>query len=233
MKAVLITGANKGFGRELVSVYMEKGWRTFPLVRSREAASLLISAYPENCHPIIGDVAFESVAESISAVLHRFTDTLDLLINNAGNIKKIRGVSNTSARDLLELFDVHCAGALRCVKAAMPFLQQAENPVIINITSRRGSIANTVNGHDSLIYSYKIAKCAQNMLTVCLHRELKADNIKAFSIHPGRLKTSVAPPDADTEPRDAAEKLYEWIQGINDKLECRCYDLMSGRTIDW
>ena len=84
-----------------------------------------------------------------------------------------------------------------------------------------------------IIYSYKIAKAAQNMLTACLNQDLKKDGIKVFGIHPGRLKTTVAAADADVDPHEAAERLFSWIAGIDESLECRLYDLTTGLPIEW
>jgi NAD(P)-dependent dehydrogenase (short-subunit alcohol dehydrogenase family) len=233
MPTVLITGANKGFGFELLSVFASRGWTVFPLIRRKTDADKLISTFKPQCFPIVADVTSDSVGTAISNALEQQQTPLDLLINNAGSIKKKRGIMETTPDDVIDHFNVHCIGVLRCVKAALPYLKKAKGPIVINITSRWGSINRTVAGKGGLIYSYQIAKCAQNMLTACLNQDPATDNIKVFGIHPGRLKTSVAAPDADTDPRDAAEKLYEWIGQADESRGCEFYDLISGDTIDW
>ncbi len=231
MRSVLITGAGRGLGRELFEVYREREWTAFPLVRDPDLASRLRASAGSPCHPIVADVGTEQVEREISAVLGRHSNSLDVLINNAGHVKKRRGLDNTLAEDLEDLFRVHCVGAFRCVRAALPFLTKAERPVVVNVSSRRGSIGKTVAGLMGGIYSYKIAKCAQNMLTACLDREL--EGVRVFAVHPGRLKTDAAPPDADTDPRDAAIALAEWIDGVDDGTPCGFHDLMGGRLIEW
>ena len=233
MRAVLITGAGRGFGRELFRVFSECGWTVFPLVRNTDTAAELVATNKSKCFPIIGDVASEKTADEIAGVLDAHADSLDLLINNAGNVKKHRGLRNTPACDLEDLFRVHCIGAFRCTKAALPFLKKAERPVVINITSRWGSIARTVSGKGGRIYSYQIAKSAQNMLTACLDQELKGDGIRVFAVHPGRLKTEVAAADANVEPREAALRLFDWAGSVDREVVCGCHDLMSGELIEW
>ncbi len=233
---VLITGANRGFGRELLDIYATNGWDVFPLVRRQADAAALESLYAPHCFPIVADVASDSAEKAISEVLEKHTSTLDLLVNNAGNIRKQRGFNNAIPEDILEHFNVHCIGPLRCTKAALHYLKNSSHPQVVNITSRWGSIAKTAAGQGGIgkaIYAYKIAKCAQNMLTACLHQELKEYNIQVLSVHPGRLKTSVAPPDADIDPHEAAEKLFVWLQNIDHNLACKCHDLISGETIEW
>ena len=83
------------------------------------------------------------------------------------------------------------------------------------------------------IYSYSIAKCAQNMLTVCLDQELRKEGIRVFAVHPGRLRTAAAAVDADTEPQVAAARLSEWVESVGRNAECGLHDLMAGGVIPW
>ncbi len=233
MKTVLITGAGRGFGRALLHAFADRGWCLFPLVRDPRVADELASSYPD-CHPIIGDVTTDHVDQAIVETLQRNTEFLDLLVNNAGNIVKTPGVLGMTPAELVDHFEVHCAGAFRCVKAAFPFLARADKPLVVNISSRRGSFSFTrsepVVGR---AYAYRIAKCAQNMLTVCLDQELKQAGIRVFALHPGRLRTEIAPPDADTEPAQAAAALVTWVESIDRSAPCRLLDLMNHETLDW
>jgi NAD(P)-dependent dehydrogenase (short-subunit alcohol dehydrogenase family) len=234
--SVLITGAGRGFGLELLKVFSERKWKVFPLVRDSEVAETLIEQYAPDCHPIVTDVTLESVEKEISSILGKHTGSLDLLINNAGNIRKKRGLRHATSEELIDHFKVHCLGVLNCTKGALPFLEKAPKPSIVNITSRWGSIGLTVGGQggfSGMVYAYKIAKAAQNMLTACLYHGLKDENIGVYAVHPGRLKTSVAPPDADIDPRDAAVRLYDWITWDDIDRNCRLYDLMNDSTIEW
>lgn len=233
MPAVLITGAGRGLGRELFEVYSQRGWTTFPLVREADVASELRASTKAACHPIIADVGTEEAEREIKRVLDEHCESLDVLINNAGFIKKVRWLEETTPEDLEGLFRVHCVGVLRCTRVVLPFLAKSERPVVVNISSRRGSIGKTLSGLNSGIFSYKIAKCAQNMLTACLDEELRKSGIRVFAVHPGGLKTSVAPPDADTEPRDAAFALADWVDRVDDGTVCGFHNLMGGGLIDW
>ncbi len=233
MPSVLITGAGRGFGRALLDEFFGRGWVVFPLVRKPEVAAALASGLGADCHPVVGDVACADVEERIKSALELHGGELDLLINNAGNIKKLRWLPNTCPEDLESLFRVHCVGSLRCARAALPFLRKSEKPVIVNVTSRWGSIGRTVAGQFRGIYSYQIAKCAQNMLTACLDYELKAEGIRVATVHPGKLKTESAAADADTSPEEAAARFVDWVQSFDRGQPCRFHDLMDGGTLEW
>jgi NAD(P)-dependent dehydrogenase (short-subunit alcohol dehydrogenase family) len=112
-------------------------------------------------------------------------------------------------------------------------LKKADEPVIVNISSRKGSIHKISSGEYRILFPYQIAKAAQNMLTACLNQELKDQKIKTYAIHPGNLKTDVAPPDADTEAVVAAGKLYQWINSDNKPPTHFFYSVMDDTIMEW
>lgn len=231
MPAVLITGAARGFGRALLDEYLGRGWTAFPLVRGLGDAEPL--AERERCHPVVGDVTTPPVEEAIAAALRAHDVALDLLVNNAGGIKKLRGLAVTVPEDLDELFGVHCVGVLRCTRAALPWLRRAPRATVVNVSSRFGSITRTAAGEWRGIYSYPVAKAAQNMLTACLDRELASEGIRVFALHPGALRTPLGAVDADTDPADAARAFAAWVQAVDRDAPCGFHDLGSGGLIPW
>lgn len=232
MKSVLITGANRGFGKALFELYLDKGWKVYPLVRSETAVKELKQICP-NCGPILADLRDEDLGEKITEVLFAECDSLDLLINNAGYVNKVEGVLNMTGEFLENHFKVNVSGLWEVSKAAYPYLIKADNARIINVSSRRGSIY--FNSTESLgrANPYKVSKCALNMLSVLMDEEFSKEGIRVIPIHPGNLKTRVAPPDADTTPEAAAEKLYNWVATIDKDTPNELYDIMEGKVIPW
>jgi NAD(P)-dependent dehydrogenase (short-subunit alcohol dehydrogenase family) len=232
--SVLITGAGRGFGRALVSAFAARRWTLFPLVRDEPAArSLENQGAGSACFPIIADVSRDETETIVAEALRRRGGSLDVLINNAGQIVKNRGLRASSTDEILSLFQVHCLGAFRCVRGALPFLESAQPGTVVNITSRFSSLARTAAGRGSAIYSYQIAKCAQNMLSVCMEQDMRKRGIRVFAVHPGRLKTEAGAPDADWEPREAAEALAGWIGTTPPGPMRGIYDLQTGEILDW
>jgi len=232
MKNILITGASKGFGFELLKVFLSKKWKVFPLVRNLSTINHLIDEYKTTCFPIVGDITDPKISDKINEVLKLNCTNLDVLINNAGNKIITSSIFDTLEKDLDDHLQVHCIGALRVTKSCYNFIEKSINPIILNITSRKGSLTNTNKGIYTPIYSYQIAKSAQNMLTSCMNQEFNG-KIKIFAIHPGRLKTSAAPPDADTEPEFAAYKLYDWIHDCDNKDVGKLHDIIDEVVLDW
>jgi NAD(P)-dependent dehydrogenase (short-subunit alcohol dehydrogenase family) len=233
MKSVLITGTSKGFGYALLEKFLSEGWVVFALDRNVSLFSKLLEQYKNTCIPIEADVTNENISKLIDEIIKSKTDHLDLLINNAGNAELCFGLDNVTPKDLENHFKVHVSGAFRVIKTCLPFLLKSIEPIIVNVSSRKGSINKINSGAYRILLPYQIAKAAQNMLTVGLNQELKDTNIKVYAIHPGNLKTDVAPIDADTEPHVAAEIFYQWITSENKLSTLNFYDLMNNTSLDW
>jgi len=233
MKSVLITGTNKGLGRELLKVFLENGWLVYAVSRKIDSFQDITDAYKNSCIPIKGDVTNDDVAIKINRSIKENTSSLDVLINNAGIAELCFGIENVNAIDLENHFKVHVSGAFRVAKACLPYLKKVEQGCIINVSSRKGSINRINSGIYRILMPYQVAKCAQNMLTACLNQELKETNILTYAIHPGNLKTDSAPPDADTEPSLAADKLYQWINTDKKPPGSSLYSVMDDTIIEW
>lgn len=232
---VLITGASRGLGYELNKLYAEKGWLTFPLVRQPSVASTLYQRWPSQCYPIVADVTADDCATRITETVENQTDHLDVLINNAGINGSGRTIDDVTPEEVLELLQIHCVGVIRCTKAVLPLLRKASKARIVNVTSRLGSMASNAAGRFTELpasYSYRIAKAAQNMLTLCLGQELVKEGIAVCAVHPGRLLTALAAPDADTPADVAAQRLISWIEHMDDTVLDHCIDLSNGE-IPW
>ncbi|HPQ44294.1 MAG TPA: SDR family NAD(P)-dependent oxidoreductase [Syntrophales bacterium] len=228
-KTVFITGTSRGFGYALVEQFLTQGWMVYCLVRNDEDANKMVQMNSSRCIPIISDVTSDNLQSDIASSLSSST-TIDVLINNAGAGSCAKPFTETLVNDVRKLLDIHCLGALRVTQAIIPYINN--DGVIINISSRFGSITKTASGeldNISCSYSYRIAKAAQNMFSLCLSREYKNRTIKVCSIHPGKLKTASASPDADREPREAAETLLSLLSKIENG---KFYSLFEGE-FDW
>ena len=226
-KTALITGAGKGFGLALARMFTSKQWNVFPVVRNKNNINELKEL--PNCLPIIADITRDEVHSAIRESLQESGD-VDVLINNAGIPGDGAQFAETTPGQVLQLFDVHCLGALRVTQAAYPFL--ASESIIINVSSRFGSISKVSKGElDSATcsYSYRIAKAAQNMFTQCMCREFKDSGIRICSIHPGLLKTQLALPGADKTPEEAADKLFSML----DDFQHGTFYSLFEETIEW
>ena len=231
MKTVLITGASRGLGKALVSCFLMRGDRVFGLVRAPEAAGKMRLCGP-NALPIIGDVTDPTVGAAIDGALRRYPEGLNILINNAGAGASMCSLQPGIEEEVTAHLDVHCTKTLRVSRAAIPYLRRAATALIVNVSSRFGSVSSAAAGlfaDRPLSYAYPIAKAAQNMLTLRMAEELRATGIQVCAIHPGRLRTASGSPDATDTPEDAAERLAEWIEAPPQDIHGNFFELDTGR----
>jgi NAD(P)-dependent dehydrogenase (short-subunit alcohol dehydrogenase family) len=234
-RAALVTGAGGGLGLALAARLVAQGAAVFGLVRRRESAEALLAATDGGARVILGDVTDPSVEGAVAEALDRYVEELDLLVNNAGATASGRTLPGLDPAEVLRLVDLHCNGALRCTRAALPALRRAARPVVINVSSRLASLARVSAGEfDGLRVSYamRISKAALNMATTCLARELAADRIAVHCVHPGRILTRMASADADTTPDGAAASFLRFLESLPPGVTGGYWDT-GGRRLPW
>jgi NAD(P)-dependent dehydrogenase (short-subunit alcohol dehydrogenase family) len=202
-----VTGGSRGFGLEVVLALLAKGWDVVSLARNR---STELDRIP-HVTQIEGDIGVLDPAELKATIGDR---PLDLLVNNAG----VGGTGmhlEALAREELELaFSVNVLGPAQVTASLLPNLTLGEHPLVINISSRLASLNRQAAGeyrHVATSYAYRITKAAQNMLSVCIAAEF-GDSIRVWAVHPGRLRTALAGPDAEGDPADAAKRLVSLVE---------------------
>ncbi len=196
----------------------------------------LVRATPETLLRIeylLGDVTDPAVSATIAAALEGHT--LDLLVNNAG----VDGGSNlpgeVEAETVMEMMAVHAAGAARVTRAALPALERAGTAVVVNVSSRLGSLTHAGekryrNLEQSI--AYRMAKAALNMYTLASAEVLSGTGVAMCAVHPGRLRTEMAAPDADLDVADAVGRLLAWLRS-GEALAGRFYSLDTRSDLPW
>lgn len=237
ISTVFITGTGKGFGAALVDAYISRGVFVVALARRPETVKALEQRHGGRCLAILGDVAEDRVMETVSEHLAALDRPIDVLVNNAGIIGTKSHLDETDPTELAELFQVHCVGAFRIAKAVAPFLERADQPMIVNISSRIGSLGRNAEGlfaRRGYSYSYRIAKAAQNMLSLCMAEELEPKGIRVLAVHPGQMATVSVVKDAALTAHEAAEQFIAFLD--RTALEPRGAMVLRdtyGRRIPW
>lgn len=236
-KKILITGSGRGLGHELARIFHANDYDIFTVVRKNIHADMLRKAFEYNCYPIIADLSDDKAIKTIEATLEENTNRVDIVINNAGLPGKEHQIHKVTTDEVYNLFNIHCLAVIRVVKATLKYLMKAKNPRIINISSRLGSLSKMASGefmNRRFSYSYRIAKAAQNMLSICLHQELKDSGVRVFAIHPGKMKTKSGSIEADTDAREGARNIYNWIEQIDDDIHDEIRLIYPNKeTFDW
>ena len=137
------------------------------------------------------DVTDDSSVESALGAIAEREGHLDVLVNNAG----ISATAEVTGPIALTVFDTNAIGLIRVTQAALPLLEQSDNPVVVNVSSALGSFWAVTNPErrqfhfPSIIYGS--SKAAVSMLTVQYAKTFPS--IKFNAVEPGFTATDLTP----------------------------------------
>ena len=202
MPTVLITGANRGIGLALARGYAAEGWRVHACCRDPDQAKdlnalkegsgdrLAVHRLDVTDGPQVANLARELAEEAI-----------DVLINNAG-IGGPRGGFGEIDHDRWQpVFAVNTFAPLRVAERFVEQVARGERKLIVNISSKMGSIAANVSS-DSIIY--RASKTALNQVSKSLSVALAPRGITVILFHPGWVSTDMGGSQAPVTPEDSA-----------------------------
>ena len=198
MKSVLITGANRSIGLEIVKQLSKKGLFVYLGSRDLEKGKAVVKDLNEegfeNIQAIKIDVTNHDSILAAKKIVESELGKLDILINNAG----ILGVnpqlaSNTPVENIREVFDTNFFGVINVTQVFLELLKKSDRPRISNITSGLGSL--TLHNDPNWKYygiktaGYGTSKAALNAYSIVLAHELKELPFKVNVIDPGYTAT--------------------------------------------
>jgi NAD(P)-dependent dehydrogenase (short-subunit alcohol dehydrogenase family) len=204
-KIVLVTGGNRGIGREVARQLGQRGWRVFLAARDAEAggrAAEELRSAGATVEALTLDVSdFVGIRTAVEEFGRR-ADRLDVLVNNAG-VYLDEGVNIlTVSRNLLTYtFQTNTFGPVEVTQAFLPFLRASGAGRIINVSSGYGQL----DGLSSDVPSYCLSKLALNGVTLMLAPALKADGIAVNSMCPGWVRTDMGGPNAARSVEEGAD----------------------------
>tara|TARA_R110002124_G_scaffold234886_1_gene400234 strand:+ start:21205 stop:21870 length:666 start_codon:yes stop_codon:yes gene_type:complete len=179
METVLITGANRGIGLELVKCHINRGDEVIAVCRNSS------DALDKSGSRIICGIDM-SGPESISSLKSKINGlSIDRVIANAG----VRGYEDYDSLDFNSIcyqYEVNALGPLRLVHSLDSFL--AKGAKIVLITTKVASLEDNESGGE---FGYRMSKVSLNMAGVNLAHALKPRKIAVFLLHPGYVRTDL------------------------------------------
>lgn len=207
----LVTGANKGIGKEIARQLADAGHTVYVGSRDADRGAAAVAEIGGDARVLVLDV---TDAASVAAAA-RAVPALDILVNNAG----ISGDGATVLEgpdDYRRIYETNVFGVVAVTNAFLPALRRSAHPRVVNISSGTGSLAATA-ARTSLtpaagtiqpgaLAAYRSSKTALNELTVIYAQALAADGIKVNAMAPGLRRTDLNPIAATSEgdPAEAA-----------------------------
>jgi NAD(P)-dependent dehydrogenase (short-subunit alcohol dehydrogenase family) len=195
-KTALVTGANRGLGRQLAAQLRDRGARVYAAARDPQTVDLA------GVTPLALDITDPA---SVAAAA-RAASGVAILVNNAGSQTRSSLLTGDLAAIRLEM-DTHFFGTLAVTRAFAPQLAARGSSAVLNILSGLSWVSFPGVG------AYCAAKAAEWSLTNALRLELAGQGTRVTALHVGYMDTDMTR-QLDVPKSDPAAVAKLAIDGI-------------------
>ena len=187
-RAAIVTGASRGIGRETARQFLEEGARVMICGRNAEtiekSRAELASQTGGEVHAVVADMTKEAdIARLVDTAKQKF-GTVDILINNAGQMYSGRFGVMTDA-GLKEQFETKIFGFLRAIRLVYPIMKAQKWGRIVNIIGGAGKEP------DPYMFGSGITNSGLLNITKSLSAEFGEDNVLVNAVCPGWVATNL------------------------------------------
>ena len=208
MATVLVTGASRGIGSELVKQYSADGAEVIACVRDTAAAPGL-----EGVNGNVRIVQMDTGSpESIASAAGEVGDqALDVVINNAGYVGGAKqGIDDVDLDEWHRTLDINTIGPLLIARAFKANLAASGDGKLMNVTSQLAASTWPFGG--MLVYSS--TKAAFSKVAQILALDWNEDPITVALVHPGWVRTDMGGPNAEISAEESASGIRSLIAGL-------------------
>jgi NAD(P)-dependent dehydrogenase (short-subunit alcohol dehydrogenase family) len=192
-KHAIVTGGSQGIGRCIARELAREGADVAIIARNKErletAAMELAAETGRRVIPLPCDVTSREQVDSMVAEAARQLGGLHIVVNSGsspgGSTTATGPIESVVDDDLLRDFNTKYVGALRCARAAIPYLKEQKWGRIINISGTNARNAGNLSGgarNGALVH-----------MTKTLAVQLGRFGINVNCIHPGTTRTERTP----------------------------------------
>jgi NAD(P)-dependent dehydrogenase (short-subunit alcohol dehydrogenase family) len=209
---VLVTGARRGIGLELVRQYAADGYEVIATCRDPDRADELRSVTSQ-----VGVVAIERLdvasEHDLDALAARIGDTpIDILICNAavfgGNRSRFADVDWSAWRAALE---VNLLGSMRVALGLWKNVAASEERKIVFVSSRAGLPREA---RPASSYIYGSSKAALNSSARALALDLAPEGVIVAILNPGHVQTAIGGKQAPMTPTESVRLMRDRIRAL-------------------
>ncbi len=175
-KVILVTGASSGIGLACANALQAKGHTVYGSARDIKRLQSV------SFNPIQLDVTDDASAKAAVASIIEKEGKIDVLVNNAGN-----GITGPAyampVESAKKQFEVNFFGLVRMCSAVLPYMIEAKQGLVVNMSSLAGLFGLP---YQSL---YSASKYAVEGYSQSLRMELRNTGVKISLINPGDFKS--------------------------------------------
>jgi len=201
-KTIVITGTSRGIGFELVKLFASEGHTVFALSRNEKPVKQLGL---QNVHALSCDLGESSSVEAAVNEIQSHTQTLDILINNAGQFLK-QEFKDTVMQDVKKVYDTNVFSVFDLTHRLLPLMNSKTHVVTI---SSMGGVQGSMKFPG--LAAYSSSKAAVITLTELLAEEYKENGPSFNVLALGAVQTEML------------EEAFPGLQAPNSALEMANY----------
>ena len=178
-KIIVITGGSTGLGNKLAELFIKSGSKVVICSRKK----------PKN---LLSNQTWKKVDISKQDEIKKFTNwikkeygKIDILINNAGCVGKVKTVDKINDAELEEYIKINFIGTFLMTKYSLGLIDKHNESWIINISSRAAKkpVPN--------LSIYSATKSAVTSMTQALAKELEGTKLNCITICPAGINTNM------------------------------------------
>lgn len=216
-KAVLITGASSGIGRNTAEHLAKAGY--FVYAGARKDADMAALNKIDNVMAVRIDVTKQDQIDAAVALIEKQGRGLWGLVNNAG-VNVVAPLIEASDDDVEFLFNVNFFGVLRVTKAFAPMVIESKGR-IVNISSISGVLSSGGYG------MYAASKHAVEGYTDSLARELEEFGVFVTAVNPGNFASEIGLTRCKRLVDDTDAKPYVYFEERRQAMLANCRERLA------
>ncbi len=187
----VVTGAGRGLGREIALALAAEGMSLALLARTgsevRALAEHVTARFRVPAFPAAVDVTDAAAVDRVVMHVEQQLGTVDLLVNNAGQIEPAEVPFWQSDLDAVwRVVEVNLRGPLLLTRALLPPMVARGHGHVVNVTSRARTARRT-----GTYSGYVVSKTALSAFTASLAASLQGSGVVVLDVLPGRVRTAM------------------------------------------
>jgi len=190
-RRVLLTGAGSGIGRRLALELATRGAQLVLVGRHQQPlteTAAMVGVRGGSAHVLTADLTAPGAPERVVGSALELLGGLDVLINNAGNVRAGR-LDEVDTPDILAMLALNLTAPILLTKAALPHLRAAA-------TAHGGAAVLGISSGIALVglpfyATYAATKAGLARFDEALRRELIGTGIRVATAYPGATDTAM------------------------------------------